>query len=441
MNSKCSREGSTPIRILKFFLTRNIGTLVDTAVLWLFADLVFKGSYVGENIVSPTISFEVATLVNYITSYYWIYNSRIEQRSVRQFFRRFLTFNLSSVLGFLIKMAFLLLFKRWLGWHVVLCNLLALSVSGIFNFLFVDHWVFRRKTIRPARELLSREELGNMSPIFSGRYGQILAALLLKLFGVAKVNQIYDRAADDEGAAFAANFLDELGSDYQVGNAERLDHLPEGAFITISNHPYGALDGVIIIHLIGSRRPDFKVMANDFLSRAKSLASSFITVNPTGEEKQAITATNLSGIRGVLRHLHEGHPMGFFPSGAVSDYHPRQRDISDREWQESLIRVIRKAQVPVIPVRFFDGNSKFFYALGLISWKIRVLRLPREVLWQKGRMQRVGIGETISVEEINRFDTVEGLRDFLRSSVYDMPLPDHFSPRYTPQFSEERITV
>lgn len=423
-----SREGSAPIRFLEFFLTRNIGTLVDTAVLWLFADLVFKGSYVGENIVSPTISFEIATLVNYITSYCFIYNNRIEQRSARQFWGRFLTFNLSSVLGFLIKMAMLLLFKHWLGWHVVLCNLLALCVSGLFNFLFADQWVFGRKSIRPAREVLSREELGELSPLFRGKVGQKLASLMMKILGMNKINRLYDSAADDEGAAFAANLLDKLECDCQLGNAERLAHLPEGAFITISNHPYGSLDGIMLTALIGSRRPDFKVMANDFLSRIKPLVPSFITVNPTGETKQAVTATNLSGVRAVLNHLSEDHPMGFFPSGAVSDYHPRQHDISDREWQESLIRLIQKAQVPVVPIRFYDRNSRFFYFLGLISWKIRVLRLPREMLWQRGRLQRIGIGKVITVDEINQFDTIQELRDYLRSSVYDMPLNETFTP-------------
>lgn len=426
------REGSTPIRFLEFFLTRNLGTLADTAVLWLLAELVFKGSYTGENIVSPLLSFEVATMVNYVTSYCWIYPKRIEKRSPRHFLRRFLTFNLSSCVGFSFKMVLLLLFKRWLKWHVVLCNLLALAFSGILNFCLTDGWVFGRKRQRPVREVLSREDLGEWSPLFSGRSGQRLAGLLLRITGVEQINRLYDRVADSEGAAFADSLLNELRCDCQIGHAERLDHLPQGAFITISNHPYGSLDGIMLTALVGSRRPDFKVMANQILARIKPLATSFISVRPNGKSRQGVSATNLSGVRGVMNHLQEGHPVGFFPSGAVSDYHRRTRDISDREWQSSLIRLIQRAGVPVVPIRFYDRNSRFFYFLGLISWKIRVLRLPREVLWQRGRRQRISVGEVITPEEIQRFDSVESLREYLRASVYDLPLPDTFTA-YSPQ--------
>lgn len=422
-----TREGTTPIRFLEFFLTRNIGTLVDTAVLWLMADLVFKGSYVGENIVSPAISFELATMVNYITSYFWIYPRRIEKRTAGQFLRRFITFNLSSILGFLIKMVLLLLFKKWLGWHVVLCNLLALTVSGLFNFALTDRWVFSRQVPRPTREVLSREKVGEMIPLLRGPRGQRLAGWLMRLLGIDKINTLYDKAADNEGALFANRLLDELQCDCQIGYAERLQHLPEGAFITISNHPYGSLDGIMLTSLIGSRRTDFKVMVNKILALVKPLSPSFITVTPTGDAKQSIDATNLAGIRAVLNHVREGHPVGFFPSGAVSDYHPREHAISDRQWQDSLIRLIQKAEVPVVPVRFYDRNSRFFYFLGLISWKIRVLRLPRELLWQRGRRQRIGIGEIISVEEIKSFSSIDQLRDFLRSSVYDLPMPEQFT--------------
>ena len=163
-----NREATGPLRFVEFFLTRNIGTLVDCGVLWLLADLVFNDSYVGKNIISPTISFELATFVNYVTSYLWIWSTRIQDHGKKSFFRRFLTFNLSSVLGFLIKMALLLLFEHLFGWHVVICNIAALTISGFFNFFFAEVWVFGKKQKRPARELISREELASFTPLFSG---------------------------------------------------------------------------------------------------------------------------------------------------------------------------------------------------------------------------------------------------------------------------------
>lgn len=142
-----SKEAKGALRFLEYFLTRNIGTLADCAVLWLLAELVFKGSYVGENIISPTISFEVACVVNYTTSSLWVYNQRIDDHSMRAHIRRFFKFNLSSILGFLIKMGLLLLFDHWFGWHVVVCNLVALSISGLFNFSTSELWVFGKQKV------------------------------------------------------------------------------------------------------------------------------------------------------------------------------------------------------------------------------------------------------------------------------------------------------
>lgn len=421
-----NREATGILRFVEFFLTRNIGTLADCGVLWLLADMVFKGSYVGENIISPTISFEVATFVNYVTSYIWIWSTRIDDRSAAAFFRRFLSFNLSSVVGFVIKMAFLLLLEHWTGWHVVLCNLVALCVSGFFNYFLAEMWVFGKKSEHPGRKVLSREELAEFTPLFAGVWGQRFASLVMKLLGINKLNRLYDSVADYEGVPFATELLEKMGCHCLIGHAERLDTLPEGAFVTISNHPYGGLDGIMLVDVFGRCRPDYKVMVNDLLSRVKSLASTFITVTPRTDLSDGMSGKSLSGVRNVLLRLGEGHPMGFFPAGAVSDYHPRQRAIADREWQESLIRLILKARVPIVPVRFLDRNSRLFYLLGLVDWKVRILRLPHELLNKRGDHHRMVIGETITVDEQAAFTDVAAFSDFLRKKVYEMPVPEHF---------------
>jgi putative hemolysin len=103
--------------------------------------------------------------------------------------------------------------------------------------------------------------------------------------------------------------------------------------------------------------------------------------------------------------------------------------IRDREWQESVIRLIRKARVPILPIRFFDGNSPFFYFLGLIDWRIRVLRQPSELFNKAGKKHRVGIGKIIPVEEQDQYVDHKSFGIFLRKSVYEMPLSGSFIRR------------
>jgi putative hemolysin len=279
------------------------------------------------------------------------------------------------------------------------------------------------------KELIEVSDLENMSPVFKGKNGNRLAKFVIRLFAMDRVNKLYERSCNCSGPAFAASLLNDLGVNYRIGNAERLSQLPEGAFITISNHPYGGLDGIMLIDLMASIRPDYKVMVNQILSLIKAMDVNFISVKPKGNTEIGITSKNINGIRTTLSHLKEGHPVGFFPSGAVSDLSLRDRCVRDREWQESIIKLIQSAKVPIVPIRFFDQNSPFFFSLGLINWRVRLIRMPYEVFNKSRQNPRISIGEIISVEEQKQFTDYKAFRTFLRDSVYKMPKPETFIPR------------
>jgi len=271
-------------------------------------------------------------------------------------------------------------------------------------------------------------DLEQMSPVFRGKQGNLLAGRIIKMFALDRVNALYQRCCEYTGAAFASALLQDLGVQYRLGNAERLEQLPEGAFITISNHPYGGLDGIMLIDLMAHIRSDFKIMVNRLLSLIEAMDVHFISVKPQGNKKLAATA-NLNGIRETLGHLQEGHPMGFFPSGAVSDFRFSSLRVQDRPWQDSVVKLIQKAKVPILPIRFFDGNSPFFYFLGTINWRIRLIRMPREVFNKSTQFPRLGVGKLISVEEQSRYGNTEDFGALLRRSVYNMSLPLQFIPR------------
>lgn len=420
-------------KYLKFMLSRALGTLADTLVLWLLAHFVFSGGYWATYVISPFISFEVAVMCNFLCSYYWIWSNRISQKSRRSFWRHFAGFNLSSFAGFLVKMLFLLLFEKMFGWGVVVCNLAALAISGVLNFFLSEAIVFRNKREKPSREemhtLLSVEELAQFTPLFRGKIGGAFARFALWLCGINRLNRLYNHIYNSEGPAAAHKALEYIGCDYLVGNAERIEQLPEGAFITVSNHPYGGIDGVILLDLVGHKRSDLKIMVNEILGRVEPMRDNFVTVTPTTTEKTKANAITLNGIRTCLRHIRSGHPMSFFPSGAVSDLHPGKCNIADREWQESLVRLIQQVAVPVVPIHFEGRNSLFYYSLGLIDWRVRLLRLPHEVL-NKGRgTHRVTIGPTITPEEIAAAPTTESLTHLLREAVYGLPSATSYTPR------------
>ena len=200
----------------------------------------------------------------------------------------------------------------------------------------------------------------------------------------------------------------------RIGGKGLLDHLPEGSFVTISNHPFGALDGVIIIKQIASRRPDYKVMVNWILSYIKAMSDNFIAVDPYSNPDHRIVSLN--GIREALMQVKNGHPLGFFPAGAVSRLKWSLK-IEDREWQPNIIRLIQQIKKPVIPVYFHGHNSLLYNLLGLISWQLRAMRLPAEVFKKEHKTIHLTVGNIISPETQAQYRTTEELGAFLRQET------------------------
>ena len=279
--------------------------------------------------------------------------------------------------------------------------------------------------------LLSVQEVEQMLSLPEGRLGDGIAERIMQVLSLDRVNALYDCNRTHRGADFASAVLEDIGCGYVLqtegpdaaGDLE--DFLPEGPFITVSNHPCGHIDGIALIDIFAHLRPDYRLMVNGILSRIEPLQDHFISVTPAGAEHSSPSALSLKGVRQSLSHLRDGGCLGLFPSGAVSDLSVRDGCVRDREWQEPVIRLIMKAGVPVVPVRFFDGNSALYYALGCIGWKVRLLRLPAEVFNKKGKEMRIGIGREIYPDQIRGLgDDPLALRDYLRACVYGMRWQD-----------------
>ena len=134
------------VRYVKFLGTSVIGTAVDMLVLWILSDFVFDRGFGGEYLLSPILSFQCAVLVNYTIFYFYVWEDRVtSRRSVRFFFKKYLTYTLSCSSVFLLRLCVMLLVERFTGLDVVVCSIIAMSVSGIVNFLLTNNLVFRKR--------------------------------------------------------------------------------------------------------------------------------------------------------------------------------------------------------------------------------------------------------------------------------------------------------
>lgn len=264
--------------------------------------------------------------------------------------------------------------------------------------------------------VLDYEDIIAVAPQLKGR--QKLIQRLFKFLAIDKVNWIHSHNCHTPGPRFCTGLLKDLDAKLRIDNENILDNLPQGAFITVSNHPFGALDGITLIHLVGSRRPEFKVMVNMVLNYISALRPNFIAVDALASDDPKKKAVSMKGIKEAIMQVRRGQPIGFFPAGAVSKLNRRCR-LEDRAWQPSIIRLIEQLKVPVIPIYFHGGNSWWFNFLGLVSWKLRTLRLPAEVFNKKGETLHISIGQPISVDEQQTHQgSVEEFGKFLKDKTY-----------------------
>ena len=135
------------IRYLKFMGTSVVGTIVDTLVLWILSDFVFTKGYWGEYVISPVISFQCALTANFLISYFYVWKDRtaVSGASTKRFFKLYFAYNLSGSAVFLLRLGALLIIEKFTGWDVVICNLLAMCVSGVLNFTINNMFIFKKK--------------------------------------------------------------------------------------------------------------------------------------------------------------------------------------------------------------------------------------------------------------------------------------------------------
>jgi putative hemolysin len=253
-----------------------------------------------------------------------------------------------------------------------------------------------------------------------GIFGTFSGWLLMKVLKISTLNQIYDRNKHLQELPFLNAILDEFQIKFEIPE-EDFKRLPkDGAYITISNHPLGGIDGILLLKLMLEREPNFKIIANFLLHRIDPMKPYIMPVNPFENHKDA--KSSVVGIKETLRHLRDGKPLGMFPAGEVSTYIDGKL-VVDKVWEEGAIKVIRKAQVPVVPIYFHAKNSRLFYFLSKINPTLRTAKLPSELLTQKDRVIKVRVGKPISVAEQNEYQSIEEYTEFLRKKTYMLANP------------------
>lgn len=244
-----------------------------------------------------------------------------------------------------------------------------------------------------------------------------LASLMMNLSKINRVNTLYNRLKDKNGKEFFDAFIEERNLPYIVFE-EDLAKIPKtGPFILVSNHPLGAIDGILMLKILTEIRQDFKIMGNFLLEKIEPIQPYIVSVNPFGGDRKKIKSSS-SGMREALRHLKKGGCLGIFPAGEVSNKNNEYDEIRDKMWEKPALKLIKSAKVPIVPMYFHAKNSVLFYRLAKIHPDLQTIMLPSEMMRTRKKPIRIRIGRPITVKTMEEYETPEELGEYLQNKVY-----------------------
>lgn len=264
------------------------------------------------------------------------------------------------------------------------------------------------------KKLVQPGELAKASHM---RPGDPRITLLTEMSGLKRLERFYNGIEDLQDLDFTAAVFRNLELELEVSEQD-LAHVPrEGGVVFVANHPYGAIDGLALVQVLGRVRPDLKVMANFLLQQLEPLRERFIGVNPF---EQLGSLSSYQGMRQALAHVNEGRALGVFPAGEVSSWHTEVKSVADPRWKTPVIKLVQHAGVPVVPVWFDGANSLVFQMLGMIHPNLRTLALPTEMLRMRGKKVRMRVGKPIAPKDLAAFSGADQLARYLRAKTYSL---------------------
>ena len=242
-----------------------------------------------------------------------------------------------------------------------------------------------------------------------------LASLLMEIMKINEVNDVFEKAEHLHGMAFIDKILNIIGVSIEFDETE-LKHIPkEGGFIVVANHPYGGIEGLILLKIMSLVRPDSKLMANFLLKKIPNLSESFIAVNPF---ENIENSSSISGIKTTIQLLKSGVPIGIFPAGEVSTYKTKIQKVTDKPWNPVVGKLIEKVKVPVVPIYFHGNNGLLFNLLAMLHPTLRTAKLPSELFNKQGQTIKLRIGKAINPSKLPFNSNSAKLLDFVRAKTY-----------------------
>lgn len=187
-------------------------------------------------------------------------------------------------------------------------------------------------------------------------------------------------------------------------------------YIFASNHPFGGLDGMLLVDALIERFGDAGAIVNDLLMNVAFLEPLWIPINKYGKQNIDKSIRYDAALSSPTKQILT------FPAGLCSRYIDGR--VQDTEWKSHFIKDALRYERKIVPI-YVDGVlSKRFYRIYRlrkflhINLNIELVLLVDEMFRQHGKHVNIRIGAPIDI------NTIEGNRaercDYVRQQVYKL---------------------
>lgn len=278
-----------------------------------------------------------------------------------------------------------------------------------------------QQTVQQTIQHMERQPFKLNGALLGGRHGGVrkhlgrwLETAVEKTFYLDQLNRLYaELPATRDDRDFLQTVLRLFNIDYRVAG-EGLGRIPhEGGLVIVANHPFGAIEGVVMAAMLRGLRNDVKILANGLLLRVPEIRDLFIGVDVFGGRDAK--RSNGTPLKEALRWVEQGGVLVVFPAGEVAHFDLRRLSVTDPAWQTSVGRLVRRSGAPVLPMYFEGSNGAMFQLAGMLHPRLRTALLPREMVNKRGQTLELHVGELISAKRLGRFKKDAGaITDYLR---------------------------
>ncbi len=235
--------------------------------------------------------------------------------------------------------------------------------------------------------------------------------LLRRLTHEQEINQFLNTHQDLHGFDFIDQVLDHFNFSYTLSNRHRHNIPATGKVIIVANHPLGALDGLVLLKLVGEIRRDVKIVANNMLLGFDALSALFLPVDNLSKN------THKSHIAAIVDSLNNEEAVIVFPAGEVSRIRPN--GVRDGKWNKGFLNFANKAQAPILPIYIDARNSSLFYGCSMVYKPLAGMMLAHEIFNKHKKSISMCVGELIPYQQIAQLPIVQSEKaKLLRRHLY-----------------------